>query len=220
MNGIGLRIRDCRKRASMTQQDLAAECGVSRAAIAQWELGVTHPSTHRLLKAGAALNVDAGYLLEGSHTSVADDVSTMLSARQVPIIDFIHAADLISSIPRLSEPDTLVADEPVSAECFALTIEDRSMAPDLLPGDTVIIEPKVLPEPGDFVLAHVQGDDQTILRKFRPKAKGRESLRHCELAALNADWPAAYINTDSPGKIIGTVIERRRYRPSNGAGLG
>lgn len=216
MNGIGLRIRDCRGRAGMTQQELGDRCGVSRAAVAQWELGVTRPSTDRIVKAGAALNVDPGYLL-GSFNSVAPERGdAVLAARQLPIIDFERALDLPDAIARLPGGDVLVADAPVSAECFALIIKDRSMAPDFLPGDRVIVDPEVIPEPGDFVIAHIRGDDEAILRKFRPRAKSGSGLKDCELAPVNPDWPTAYINAESPGKIIGTVVERRRYRDRNG----
>ena len=40
MINVGTHIRDARERASMTQQELATCCGVSRAAVAQWENGI------------------------------------------------------------------------------------------------------------------------------------------------------------------------------------
>jgi SOS-response transcriptional repressor LexA len=196
----------------MTQQDLADRCGVSRAAVAQWELGVTHPSTERLQKAGVALNVDTGYLLGSPHSIAPADPSLALAGRQIPIIDFFGACHLSTAIARLPGAPVLIADAPMGARCFALVIKDKTMAPDFQPGDRVIVDPEVSPDPGDFVVAHIQGEHEAILRKFRPRGASAEGNRQCELVALNPDWPTAQINRDSPGSVIGTVVERRRYR--------
>ena len=56
MSTIGQRIRESRKKAGLTQAALAGECGVSRAAVAQWEGDVTKPSLDHLQKAADALD--------------------------------------------------------------------------------------------------------------------------------------------------------------------
>lgn len=196
----------------MTQQDLADRCGVSRAAVSQWETGIIHPSTERLVKAGAALNVDTGYLLGSSHSVTPADPALTLAGRQIPIIDFVQALHLTEGIARLPGAPELIADAPVGAGCFALVVKDRSMAHDFEPGDRVIVDPEVRPKPGDFVVANVHGEDEALLRKFRPRGVSGSGDQECELVPLNPDWPTAQINADSRGKIIGTVLERRRYR--------
>jgi SOS-response transcriptional repressor LexA len=212
MNGIGIRLKDCRARARMTQQELADRCGVSRAAVAQWELGITHPSTDHVIKAGAALNVDTGFLLGSPHSLAPNDPSLTLAGQQIPIIDLVEARDLPKAVARLPGADILIADARVNASCFAFVIADRSMAPEFQPGDRVIVDPEADPKPGDFVVAHVQGDSEAVLRKFRPRATAGAGKQDCELAPINPDWPTTYIKAESPGEIIGTVVERRRYR--------
>jgi transcriptional regulator with XRE-family HTH domain len=46
----------------MTQQVLADHCGVSRAAVAQWELAVTRPSLEHLGRAADAMGVWVSWL--------------------------------------------------------------------------------------------------------------------------------------------------------------
>jgi SOS-response transcriptional repressor LexA len=196
----------------MTQQDLGDRCGVSRAAVAQWESGATHPSTERLVKAGAALNVDAGYLLGGSHSVIPADPAIALAGRPIPIIGFDQALHLPEAIAQLPGATVLIVDSPLGPDCFALVVKDKSMAQEFDPGDRVIVDPEVRAEPGDFVVAQIQGEHEALLRKFRLRGAYWSGEQECELVPLNPDWPTARINAESPGTIIGTVVETRRYR--------
>lgn len=44
------RIREFRKRAGITQEELAQLLGVSRPAVAQWERGINNPRADMLIK--------------------------------------------------------------------------------------------------------------------------------------------------------------------------
>jgi transcriptional regulator with XRE-family HTH domain len=48
-------IREVRKRAQLSQEELAARLGVRQSSISQWERGVTAPSTRHLLDLGSVL---------------------------------------------------------------------------------------------------------------------------------------------------------------------
>ena len=212
MSAIGVRIRDTRKRAKLTQQQLADWCGVSRAAVAQWENGTTNPATERVVKAAAALGVDSGYLLGSNYAVDPDSHEPIVGGRQLAIVDFVQATAMPELAARLSGSEILIADKPMSQGCFALIVKDRSMSPDFEVGDRVIVDPEVKPDPGDFVVAHVFADQEAVLRKCRPRNAQQSGQPEYELVPLNPDWPTEYINAQSPGKVIGTVVERRRYR--------
>ena len=51
-----MRIREMRKRAGMTQMELAKVLGVDRSSIAKWERGYNAPRTSMLPKVAAAMN--------------------------------------------------------------------------------------------------------------------------------------------------------------------
>jgi len=64
---LGSRIKRLRQLASprITQAALATPCGISRAAVNQWELDRTTPSGKNLLTASRVLGVSPDYLLSG-----------------------------------------------------------------------------------------------------------------------------------------------------------
>jgi len=61
-----------RKKASMSQEDLADRLGVSRQAISRWELGSTLPDAPNLLKLSDLFGVSIDYLLRDDYESERD----------------------------------------------------------------------------------------------------------------------------------------------------
>jgi transcriptional regulator with XRE-family HTH domain len=79
LNTIGDRIRYARKQAGLTQFDLAEKCGITRAAVSQWEVNETIPSTRFLLVIEAVTGCSTGWILSG-RGAVNDELLAM--ARQ------------------------------------------------------------------------------------------------------------------------------------------
>ena len=61
-SGVGGRIAACRAKSGLTQRDLAKKIGVTGAAVAQWESGLTECSSKRIPDVAAALGVTVGDL--------------------------------------------------------------------------------------------------------------------------------------------------------------
>ncbi|MGY9006850.1 MAG: helix-turn-helix domain-containing protein [Rhodospirillales bacterium] len=212
MQGLGIRIKDARLHLGITQQTLATSCGVSRAAVAQWENNTTNPTVDRLIVAAQILNVDPGYLLGSEYSDAVEGIKTALGKRTVPVLDFIQVA-LLDSNPSPSTGTKFIAtDQTMGPDGFAIVVTDDSMAPEYIAEDIVFIDPDVSPRPGDIVVAHVLHDNQAVLRKYRPKGALQQETLEVDLVPLNQDWPTGIIDREIPGKIIGTVIEHRRYR--------
>lgn len=211
---LGQRIRARREAAGLTQEKLATHCGVSRAAVAQWEAGVTRPSLDNLVKAADTLGVWLSWLTMGDQ-SLPDTPNPFTPAvRQgIPVIDLARAggwdpqqAAAINDAPRIAgDPDH-------SPQAFALAIGDESMTPDFRAGDKIIVDPEVAPQPGDFVVAKLDRDSESVFRKFRPRGDDGKGGAIIELVPLNPDWPTVTIGTEAPGRIIATLVEHRRYR--------
>jgi transcriptional regulator with XRE-family HTH domain len=62
---IGDRIKRRRDELHLTQDDIAGKIGVSRAAVAQWELNQTAPIRRRMTELGEALECSANWLSYG-----------------------------------------------------------------------------------------------------------------------------------------------------------
>jgi transcriptional regulator with XRE-family HTH domain len=65
LRALGRRIRSERERLGMTQAQLAAEIGVSRSAVAQWETGRSGQVGGNLARVAEALGMEVGSLLLG-----------------------------------------------------------------------------------------------------------------------------------------------------------
>ena len=61
---IGKRVAEARRRAGLTQKELAAQIGVGQRAVQGWELGRSHPY-RRLAALERVLKVDRDWLLRG-----------------------------------------------------------------------------------------------------------------------------------------------------------
>jgi SOS-response transcriptional repressor LexA len=148
MTGIGQRIRDARERAGLTQQALGRLCGVSRAAVAQWESDTTLPSL--------------------SHLQRAADAPPGPRGRPVPVIDYVTAGNwdtVTDPCPSGRGVDALMTERRISANTFALIVRGTSMEPEFREGDKVIIDLEVTPLPGDFVVAKLTEEEEATLKK-------------------------------------------------------
>ncbi len=104
----------------------------------------------------------------------------------------------------------LLTDLDLSDHAFALEIEGHSMIPEFQPGDRVIVEPAIAPRPGDFVVAK-NGREEATFKKYRARGVTVDGLDLFELVPLNPDYPTIS-NEREPVKIIGVMVEHRRYR--------
>lgn len=64
---FGDNIRAARKRAGMSQRELAEKIGVKPSAVCQWEKGDTCPSYPNLLSMSIALGVTVDEILKGEN---------------------------------------------------------------------------------------------------------------------------------------------------------
>ncbi len=69
----GQKILECRKRARLTQEELAEKLGVTRQAVSRWEQDVTFPETESVLKMCKLFHVSADALLFGAEGGPADE---------------------------------------------------------------------------------------------------------------------------------------------------
>ena len=63
MDSIGNRLRKARKRAGLTQEEVAKELDVTRSVIARYESELNDPPTENIVKLAEMYGVSADYLL-------------------------------------------------------------------------------------------------------------------------------------------------------------
>ena len=64
MSNIGAKVKDARKKAGLTQVELAAAAGMSRSYLADVEGGRYNPSVKKLVSIAAVCGVDLNFLVD------------------------------------------------------------------------------------------------------------------------------------------------------------
>lgn len=234
---IGDRIKAARLEAGLTQQEVATEVGVSRAAVALWESNQSKTlKGQNLVRVARALNVTPDWLLTGrgskhpiqlhpqdaASTGEIESVAIMVGkphqdVRQIPVINYIQAGHPREVVDAYSEGDgfdTVGVDAQLAVRlgtyAFALEVSGESMLPDFKPGDIVIIDPDVQVRPGDIVVAKLDQEEAATLKKYRDRGRDSDGQPIFELVPLNDDYPVVVVDTGNPGILVGPVIEHRR----------
>lgn len=210
---FGMRLKEARKAAKMTQAALAKKVGIGQSTIA--ELEKTGNGSSHVPAMAAALNCSALWLAtgQGQMTSEIDkNVKPVeMGMRPYPVISHIQAG----ALKEIADPygpgdgfDVEFGDDDASRWAFFLEIEGDSMLPDFRPGDRVLIDPDVTPRPGDFVAARNTRQEATF-KKYRVRGINEFGAEIFELVPLNDDYPM--LRSDEHHLcVIGTMIEHRR----------
>lgn len=128
------------------------------------------------------------------------------SRREIPVFAVEDVPEFLSTQSQKNRKDTTIADQPVSERTFALDLTTRSMTPIFELGDRVIVDPNVVPVPGDAVVAiQTDGGPNRLLVFGKYRAI---SLKDYEVRPSNDDYQPVSSNDVT---LIGTVVEHRRY---------
>ncbi|MGH8579369.1 MAG: LexA family protein, partial [Gammaproteobacteria bacterium] len=141
----------------------------------------------------------------------------------VPILDYTQAWQWTLSgkpYPLTDRTEVIWTSlDQLSDRTFGLVIAGESMMEDFYPGEIIIVDPEIAPKPGDFVVAKLDKDDQVIFRKYRLRGSNERGQPAIELAPLNEDYPTAVIDSNNPGRVIGTTVEHRKFRRTDRVSL-
>lgn len=223
MKTLTERITELMQEMKWDVDKVADVAGVSSSAVYQWLGGGSKiiksigsiESAQRLQKASG---FSALWLAKGSgprkvDTGAANVGTAAIGGRSVPLISHVQAGAWSETIDNYAPgdgSDRLMTDLDLSDSAFALEIKGRSMEPEFTQGDRVIIDPAVYPCPGDFVVAK-NGEDEATFKKYRPRGMSERGEQIIELVPLNPDFPSLRSDV-TPLRIIGTMVEHRKYR--------
>lgn len=211
------RIRKAMEVARKNQSQLAADIGVTTSAVSQWITGqVKSLKGTTATRIETSTGVSAAWLVSGEGPMMANSSNVSparIGTRNIPLISYVQAGiwtGVVDAYQPGDAHDWLITDLELSGNAFALEIKGNSMLPDFKPGDRVIIDPAVNPQPGDYVVAK-NGEEEATFKKYRPKGVNEHGSMVFELVPLNQDYPS--LKSDiSPVTIVGTMMEHRKYR--------
>ena len=208
---IGFRLREARKRARFTLEEVGRNFGLSAQAVQQWEKDRTVPEPNRLQAVATLLGVSVQWIITGAglpeHTG-NDSLRPIhhMRGRSVPRYSMLQAA-LVKHIPNAAT--FITSHFPCSAQSFAFTIEDASNAPEFTPGDSVVIDPSLEFRPGDMVFAVLGECRLPVFRRIRVVSA---SAHRYTLVSLNDLWGNDELTIPAEGQILGVMSEHTRPR--------
>lgn len=197
------------------QAALARALDSSSQTLHNWELrGI---SKQGLVLAQRVIGCSASWLETGtgpmSIASATNVAPAAMGAKRIPLISYVQAGGWTGVVDNFQPGDAdefLLTDLELSGNAFALEIKGDSMLPEFKPGDRVVIDPAVCPQPGDYVVAK-NGDEEATFKKYRPRGVNERGDTVFELVPLNEDYPSMRSNV-TPITIVGTMVEHRKYR--------
>jgi SOS-response transcriptional repressor LexA len=213
MKEMNERLAELRAAAKLTQNTVAKTVGVSRAAVTQWENGLTKPKGEYIHALAKLYGCTTGYILHGEDSEIGNVTPASIGLRKIPIISYVQAGCWTESIECRSMDgsiETITTDLDLGSMAFALEVRGDSMAPEIQEGDVVVIDPDVDPLPGDIVAAK-NGSHEATLKQFRPRGTNDQGQEYFELVPLNPVYPTMRSDHHHV-TIIGTMMEHRRYR--------
>jgi SOS-response transcriptional repressor LexA len=213
MNTFSERVRNRRKELGLSQIELAKKAGLSQTTISDIERG-RNDGSRDIVDLARALQCSPEHLVNGAPIDSNINLGLKLypDRRGYPIISAIQAGnwrEIVDSFPRGGADEYIMASNTYGKHTFALRITGNSMEPEFKEGDVVVIDPDVMPSPGDCVVARNHVEAATF-KKYRPRGiiDGQEVF---ELVPLNEDY-AIMRSDQQPIQIIGTMMEHTRYR--------
>lgn len=131
-----------------------------------------------------------------------------LTPRAAPLIREADAAIRAKRGPgAVREVGAMFISYEASENAWGLVVASDAMWPLIQPGDRVLIDPDVAPEPGDVVLALLD-DSQALLRRLRAHSS---QLVSYELVPANQEYSIVR-SLDANARMVGTMVEHHRLR--------
>jgi SOS-response transcriptional repressor LexA len=156
--------------------------------------GVDYESASATNRTTVEMENDGGNRLEKRG---AELLREFVGVRVVPIVPWTAVEPMRSKdelkLEDVASGHTAVADVDLSRVVYALRVKDRSMVTSdvqsLFPEDLVIVDPSAQANPGDIVVAHIKGEDEPIVRRYRQVLDDPTGDEFVVLIAGNEDFP-------------------------------
>lgn len=88
------RLRELRKKAGYSQEELAEELNISRQAVSKWENGTANPDINNLIRLGELYQVSTDSILfEGSPAAAPSAPDTIKQIKETPSADMKRPAN-------------------------------------------------------------------------------------------------------------------------------
>lgn len=221
MVNLGPAIKDARLKKRLSQEALAAQFDISKAAVSKWESGKTVPDQRKLARLIQILDLDPAVAAGLPPKQFAEAASPAPEPPPPRVLMTLgHAPEGRPDVPVWAsaqagdEGAMILTPDPVDfvhrpahmrgvRNPFAFLVVGSSMSPALEPGDTVIINPALHPRPNvDCVFIQEQPDGtylalvKRLLRQTADAWRVRQFEARRDFDLPRRKWPRAHVISD------------------------
>jgi SOS-response transcriptional repressor LexA len=215
---VGRRIKAYREERGWSQSDLAREMSrvkgktLSRESVSQWEAG-NYPGPDNVLALAQAFDKPEWEFQR--FTGDTARLSTEAGRHSIPLLRWCNlkhiGTDGMVKHAALRNLKQIDVDKDVPEHAYGIVITDVSMSDRFMPGEEVIIDPKLKPRDNpadpDFVLARVDKTSQFVFREYRQR--GPEAF---DLVGYHRDCKTISSTPADSVTVLGVMVEHRRKR--------
>lgn len=200
--------------------DLARAVGVKPPSVSDWLSGKSkNMDGPNLIRAARFLKVNSTWLGTGLGKPLDSEKDadfrnmefTSLEFKKIPVLDYVQAGVFkeveYDGVVPLSYTFTDYLGTNNEA-IFSVIVEGKSMNPDFIEGDKLIIDAALSPNPGSFVIAQ-NGNVEATFKKYRVTGYDEHGREEFELVPLNKDYPAIS-SKEHNITIIGVMVRHMR----------
>lgn len=185
----------------LSQKELCATLGFSESTFSDWINAKAYPRIDKIEKLSNFFGVKKSDLIEERNI-----LSKSVAGISVPVLGRVAAGIPFDAVEYIVDTEEISENLASKGEFFGLKIKGDSMEPRICNGDVVIVRQQTDADPGDIVIALVNGDD-AVCKKLAKYSYG------IGLISLNSKYePLVYTNEEilnKPVKILGKVVELR-----------
>ena len=200
------RLKQCRKRAKQTLDQIGTLVGVHKTTVMRWEKGETErigmPTIQNLAH---FYGVSPAWLM-GADVPMHEDSSSTSKAVRIPVLGFVRAGYPMDAVENIIDYEEISDEMAHSGEFFALQIKGDSMEPRIKENDVVIVRKQSTVDNGDVAVVLVNGDNATIKRFYKTAAG-------IKLISSNPQYDPFFYTPQEvdtlPVEVIGKVVELR-----------
>ena len=205
MRSIGKFFRNLRLSKGFSLREVGKLTNLSHVYIKKIEQDKSMPSFANVMKLLELYNVDINDFLKETGYVVVGKSSRRVS--RIPLISWVVASNWleVSSDLVCNVAEEWVEVKDYGLNVFALRVRGDSMEPEFTEGDIIVVNPNVIPEDKDFVVVRDERSKEVAFKQLR---KFKDVV---VLHPLNPKYSDIILDPDNEYKVIGKVVEKRKY---------
>jgi phage repressor protein C with HTH and peptisase S24 domain len=184
--------------------------GLKYGTVSSWYSQQRDPKIESLEKIALRAGVNIRWLRYGEGFPDMDGGLAPIEAdgyRVIPVVGLVHAGELIEAndgeFPAGHGGETVFTCAR-GQQLFGCRVEGDSMTPDFRDGDIIIVNPEIVPVPGEFAVVKIAHTGEVAFRKIAAMSGAQLVLR-----PLNPDYPDLILK-DTEVKLIGKIVRLDR----------